>query len=130
MEIGLIIITIIGSLLAGMGIGGGAIYVFLNTNFNNMPQKEAQVLNLILFVSVSLSVIIFNLKNKKIEFKLIKRILPCLIIGSFFGTKLVEKVSNEKLRIYFTVFLLLLGLYEIISSLFFNKKSKNNNDKQ
>lgn len=130
MEIGIIFITAIGAFLAGMGIGGGAIYVFLSTTFNNIPQKEAQVLNLILFISVSLSVAMFNLKNKKIKFKLIKKVMPCLLIGSFVGTRLVEFISNEKLKKYFTVFLMILGLYEIISSLFLNKKSKNINDKK
>lgn len=129
MEIGILFITVIGAFLAGMGIGGGAIYVFLSTTFNDIPQKEAQVLNLILFVSVSLSVIIFNLKNKKINFKLITKIMPCLIIGSFFGTKLVKITSDENLKKYFTIFLMLLGAYEIISSLFFNKKTKNINNK-
>lgn len=130
MELGILMVTVIGAILAGMGIGGGAIYIFLITTFNDVPQKEAQVLNLILFISVSISVVIFNLKNKKIKFQLIKKIIPCLVIGSFFGTKLVELISNEKLKIYFSIFLLILGLYEIITSLFFSKKSKNNNDKK
>ena len=59
----------------------------------------------------------------------LKKIIPCLIIGSFFGTKLVKVISNEKLKMYFTVFLLIVGLYEIISSLFFNKNTKNNIEK-
>lgn len=124
----LILTTIVGAIFAGMGVGGGSIYIILSTNFNNIAQKEAQILNLILFISVSVSVVAFNLKNKKIKFDLLKKIIPCLIIGSFFGTKLVKVISNEKLKIYFTVFLLIVGLYEIISSLFFNKNTKNNNE--
>ena len=128
MEIGLIIITILSAILAGMGVGGGAIYIFLSTNFCSVSQKEAQMLNLILFVSVSLGVILFELKKQKIKIDLIKKIVPCLLIGSVLGTKMVEKVSDEKLKIYFSLFLAFLGLYEIISSLKNNKNTKNNNE--
>lgn len=129
MDIILIISGILASILAGMGIGGGAVFVFLTTNLSNIPQKEAQVLNLILFISVSISVMFFSLKNKKIKFNLFKKILPCLVLGSFVGTKCIKFITDESLKLYFTVFLLLLGLYEIISSLFFNKQTKNNNEK-
>lgn len=104
----------------------GSIFVFLTTNFCDFQQKEAQFLNLILFISTSISVFLFNLKEKNIDFELLKKVIPFLIIGSYLGTKILNFIDDSKLRIYFSVFLLLLGLYEIFSSLFLNKLTNNN----
>ena len=121
----LIIISVISSVLAGMGIGGGAIFVLLSTIFLKIEQKEAQLLNLILFLAVSLSATIINIKNKKIDFKLTKKILPSLLFGSLIGTYFFNKINEQKLNKYFIYFLLLIGIYEIISSLMKMKKAKN-----
>ncbi len=123
----LITVSIISSILAGMGIGGGAVFVLLSTTFLKMDQKEAQTLNLILFLAVSLSATITNIKNKDIDFKIVKSTLPFLIIGSFIGTFLFNKIDELKLNQYFIYFLLLIGIYEIISSVKNMKKAKNNN---
>ena len=126
----LIIISAISSVLAGMGIGGGAIFVLLSTTFLKMDQKEAQTLNLILFLAVSLSATITNIKNKDIDFKIVKNALPLLLLGSFVGTYLFNKIDELKLNQYFIYFLLLIGLYEIISSVKNKKKTKNINKRE
>ena len=69
----LIVIASISSTLAGMGIGGGAIFILLTTTFLNSGQKEAQLLNLISFLAVSLGATISNLKNKEIDVKIAKK---------------------------------------------------------
>lgn len=121
----LIIVAIVSSILAGMGIGGGAIFVLFSTALLKINQKEAQFLNLILFLAVSLGSTIINIKNKEIDFKLTKKILPFLILGSICGTYVFNKINEEKLNKYFVYFLLLIGIYEIISSVIRYKKAKN-----
>ena len=122
----LILISIGSSILAGMGIGGGAIFVLISTSMLNFSQKEAQALNLILFIAVGISTTISNLKNKNINLKIIKKSLPLLIIGSFIGTCLFETIENETLRKYFLYFLVIIGIYEIITSVLAIKNTKNN----
>lgn len=122
----LILISIISSVLAGMGIGGGAIFVLLSTSILNFTQKEAQALNLILFIAVGISATISNFKNKNIDLKIIKKSLPLLIIGSFIGTWLFKTIDNETLRKYFLYFLVVIGIYEIITSVLAIKNTKNN----
>lgn len=122
----LIITSVISSILSGMGIGGGAIFVLLSTIFLNIEQKEAQLLNLILFLAVSISATITNIKNKEIDFKITKRVLPFLLLGSLIGTWLFNKINEQKLNKYFIYFLLLIGIYEIISSVKSIRKAKNN----
>lgn len=122
----LIITSVISSILSGMGIGGGAIFVLLSTIFLNIEQKEAQLLNLILFLAVSISATITNIKNKEIDFKIVKKTLPFLLLGSLVGTGLFNKINEQKLNKYFIYFLLLIGIYEIISSVKSIRKAKNN----
>ncbi len=122
----LIIISGISSVLAGMGIGGGAIFILLSTIFLNMGQKEAQLLNLISFLAVSLGATISNIKNKEIDIKMVKKVLPTMLVGSLVGTYFFNKINEQKLNKYFIYFLLLIGIYEIISSVNKIKKAKNN----
>ena len=44
----LIVIAIISGTLAGMGIGGGALFVILSTMFLGFDQKYAQTINKVL----------------------------------------------------------------------------------
>ncbi len=122
----LIIISSISSVLAGMGIGGGAIFILLSNIFLDIGQKEAQLLNLIAFLAVSLGATISNIKNKEIDIKAVKKVLPMAIIGSLVGTHFFNKINEQKLSRYFIYFLLLIGIYEIISSVKKMKKEKNN----
>ena len=57
----------------------------------------------------------------------IKQSLPLIFIGAIFGTIVFEKIDSYDLKIYFNIFLLIIGIYEIISSLIKIKKDKNIN---
>ena len=125
----LILISVISGILAGMGIGGGALFVMFSTIFLQFDQKYAQAINLIMFISVGLSATISNIKYKKIDFKLIKKTLPFLFAGAFIGSGILKKIQSENLRKYFSCFLVAIGIYEIITSLKRIKKAKNNTNK-
>ena len=126
----LILISIISGTFAGMGIGGGALFVILSTIFLGFDQKYAQTINLIMFIAVGLSATISNIKDKKVDFKLVKKMLPLIIIGSFVGTWMVTKIGSKNLKTYFSYFLVFIGIYEIITSLKRIKKAKNNTKKE
>lgn len=125
----LILISIISAVLAGMGIGGGALFVILSTIFLGFDQKYSQTINLIMFMSVGISATISNIKAKKVDFKLAKKMLPCLVLGALFGTWIVTKIDSLSLKTYFSYFLVFIGIYEIITSLKRIKKAKNNTNK-
>lgn len=40
------------AIIAGMGMGGGSIFLILQSFFVALPQKDAQFLNLIMFIAV------------------------------------------------------------------------------
>lgn len=124
--IGEILISIISAVIAGMGIGGGAIYIIFLTLFLGLAQKQAQGLNLVMFIAASISATISNFKDKKVDLKIAKKIVPCLIIGSILGTFLFNKIENDDLKKYFSYFLVVIGIYEIITSVIRIIKAKNN----
>lgn len=122
----LILVSIISAILAGMGIGGGSLFVILSTIFLGFDQKYAQTINLIMFMAVGISATISNVKDKKVDFKLIKKTIPLLIAGALVGTWIVKKIESGNLKMYFSYFLVVIGIYEIITSLKRIKKAKNN----
>ena len=122
----LIIVSSVSAILAGMGIGGGALFVIFSTMFLGFEQKYAQTINLIMFMSVGISATISNIKDKKVDFKLVKKILPLLIVGSCVGSWIVMQIASNDLKKYFSYFLVIIGIYEIITSLKRIKKTKNN----
>lgn len=125
----LILIAIISGVLAGMGIGGGALFVILSTMFLGFDQKYAQTLNLVMFISVGISATISNIKAKKVDFKLVKKMLLFLTVGALIGSWIVTKIESQNLKTYFSYFLVAIGIYEIITSLKRLKRAKNNTKK-
>lgn len=123
-----ILISSISCLLAGMGMGGGSLFIIFGLLFLDTSQKELQGLNLIMFIASGLSATISNFKNKIIDKKIAKKFLPCLIVGSIIGVYIASKIEEDNLRKYFLGFITIIGLYEIISSLISIKNAKNNNE--
>ncbi len=121
-----IIIAFISAVIAGMGVGGGSIFILLSTIFNIFEHKEAQGYNLIMFIVVGISATIFNLKNKNIDKDLFKKIIIPICLGSIFGIFLVKKFDEKFLKNIFYYFMLFIGGYEIISSLKKIITAKNN----
>ena len=128
MNIMYILISAISCFLAAMGMGGGSLFIILGVMFLDISQKTLQGLNLIMFISSGAAATTLNFKNKMIDKKISKKIIPFLIIGSIIGTYIASKINENKLRKYFLIFITIIGLYEIISSLINMKKEKNNNE--
>ncbi len=126
MNIGFILISIISTIIAGMGIGGGSIFILLTTIFNILEHKEAQGYNLIMFIVVGIVTTIYNIKKKNIDVKnLLKLVIP-VSIGSITGIFLLKIIDEKILKNCFYLFMVLLGIYEIFSSLKKMYKTKNN----
>ena len=99
----------------------------LSTIFNIFEHKEAQSYNLIMFIVVGIFASISNIKNKNIDKKLIKKLILPVCVGSICGMLVVKHISDDTIKNIFYIFMVLIGLYEIISSLksMFNAKTNN-----
>ncbi len=120
----LILLGIVGGVAGGMGLGGGTILIPLLTIFLNVAQKQAQFLNVFSFVIMAIFIIIFHIKNKLVT------VFPALIFSSFgvvfsFATSLfVKNISNNVLKVWFGIFLLVLAGVQIIALITKKKQKK------
>lgn len=125
----LVVIALFSGTIAGMGIGGGSIFILLTTIFLIFEHKEAQSYNLIMFVIVGIFATISNFKNKNIDKNLLKKLIIPVVLGSIIGIILVKRIDEKILKYIFYGFMLLIGFYEIISSLKNIKKEKLNTER-
>lgn len=125
----LIPIALFSGIIAGMGVGGGSIFILLTTIFHVFEHKEAQGYNLIMFVIIGLSATIYNIKQGNLDKKLVLKLVIPVCLGSITGVILVKFLDENMLRYAFYGFMLIIGIYEIISSLIRMKRAKNNTER-
>lgn len=117
----LIIIGFIGGVLGGMGMGGGTLLIPLLTIFLKLEQNVAQGINLLAFLPMSIVALSIHFKNGLVD---INRSWPIVILGiisAVAGSFLANYLEPSQLKIYFAIFLILLGVFQFVS-LFFKKK--------
>ena len=54
----------LAGILGGMGMGGGTLLIPILTIFLGFKQKNAQAINLLVFIPMSLFALIIHIKNK------------------------------------------------------------------
>ena len=122
-------LAIISSFFSGMGIGGGSVFILLSLLSNLLELNEARAYNLLLFISVGIIISIKNFKKiKENKKKYIKGII-FIGIGALIGAISSKYISEKIIKIVFYIFLLIIGIYEIIVSLKNINLDKNNNKK-
>lgn len=117
-------LTVISSFLSGllgaMGFGGGSVLIIYLSLFLNMPQKEAQGINLFFFLIVNAFAVLSHFKNKLVDFKGSLSFLPVSILGLIIGYILLNYLEGAYLSKIFGVMLIILGIKELLGS--FGKK--------
>ena len=122
-------IAALSSFLSGMGIGGGSVFILLSILFNLLELNEARTYNLLLFISVGIIVSFKNLNQIKSDKKKYLKGIVFIGMGALMGAFISKYVPEKSLKVLFYIFLLLIGIYEIIVSLKNIKLDKNNNKK-
>ena len=113
----LILIGVLSGIVTGLGMGGGSILILILTTFMSIEQHTAQAANLILFVPTAITAIIVHFKNGNVEKKVGNKLLYTIIIGSIIGSYLTSIISSDNLKRYFGIFLLAVGILEIITTI-------------
>lgn len=124
-----IIFGALGGVLGGMGMGGGTLLIPLLTIFTDIKQKEAQGINLIVFIPMAVVALIIHFKNKLV---LVKRSIFLIITGVIFsllGSFIALKLKSENLKIYFGIFLIVLSVFQFISIFWLDKLKNKQNGK-
>jgi len=103
------------SALAGLGIGGGGLLVIYLTLAKDMPQIQAQGINLLFFVAAGASSLIIHIKKRKLD---VKNIIIMFIFGSLgaiAGSLIANVTDGTAARKIFGGLLLISGLTELFS---------------
>ena len=115
---------IVSGVVGGMGMGGGTLLIPILTIFLGFAQKNAQGINLIAFIPMSLVALIIHMKNKLVDFKVGIPIICSGLLFSVGGSYLASLLNNDILKKIFAVFLLLVGVYQAIQTIITIKNSK------
>lgn len=107
------LIIFLSSVLGAMGLGGGSLLMLWLIFFTDLPQDEAQALNLLLFLPTAASALLLHQKGKLLRSDLLKPLLSTGIIGAIIGSFLSTFVRSAFLRKVFGFFLLLMALREL-----------------
>lgn len=67
------------------------------------------------FVPTAITAILVHLKNKNIEKSIIVKLITYGSIGAVIGSYLAVNLESELMKKFFGAFLLIMGVYEIIS---------------
>ena len=128
----MILFGFLSGIVGGMGMGGGTVLVPL-MSFLNLSQKSVQATNLISFLPMCLVALCFHAKNHLIEKQHVGwLIVPALllsVVGAFFAGKVDDKI----LKICFGVFLVGVGVWQIIVAINYcikQRKKHNSNTQQ
>ena len=114
MIFGEIIAGILGGIVGGMGMGGGTLTIPILTLFLAYEQLQAQGINLIAFLPMSIFALVVHIKNHLVEFKA-TWLLALIGCGfSLIGALIANHVKNIVLKKLFALFLIGLGIWQLI----------------
>lgn len=103
----------LASILSAMGLGGGSLLMLCFVFFFDLPQKDAQMLNLLLFLPSTAIALLFHRKNHLLRQDLLRTNLPAGMIGAILGSFLGLWINSRLLRKIFGIFLLLMAVQEL-----------------
>lgn len=115
--------SIIASLLSGaagaLGLGGGTVFL-MYLAMKDIPQLQAQGINLLFFLPCALVSILFNSKKGLVLWKIAIPMALGGFLGALAGSWLASWIGGEWMRKIFAGFLILIGLAQLK-----NQKKKN-----
>lgn len=111
------------SLLAGLGVGGGGLFVIYLTLVSGMGQLEAQGLNLLLYLTASAASLPVHLKKRSLSLPSLAILIAAGAIGSLLGSLCASRFDPALLRRLFGGMLILSGTAVLLS-----RRSKENAD--
>lgn len=112
-----VLIGALSGIISGMGIGGGAILIPALTMIIGIDQKLAQGINLVYFLPTAVIALFIHIKNKNADLKTAVIIGIFGIAGAIVGSLFAMRIDSDILRRMFGIFLLLIGLREVLKGI-------------
>ena len=109
-----VFIGILLGFLSGLGTGGGSLLILYLTLWQNMPQQEARLINLLFFLPSALIASIFRIRKGDLK---LKKVLPAIVAGSLSAgifAWFAGQWDTQTLQKAFGVLLLFTGFRELL----------------
>lgn len=116
----MIFATFLISVLCGMGLGSGGLYIVYLTVFAGFEQLYAQGLNLYFFIFSTAAALLIHIKKQKLHPMRLIYICTLGSIGCIGGALIAQNLSNDVLRDIFAILLITSGCISLFSK---NEKS-------
>lgn len=101
------------ALLAGLGVGGGGLFVLYLTLIAGLPQAEAQGINLLFFLCAAGAAFLVNVKRRRFPWKTVVLLAVSGAILAVPGAMLATAVKNEILQKCFGGLLVVSGIVSL-----------------
>ena len=111
------IIPFLISLLMGMGIGGGGLFIVYLTAFLSIPQTTAQGTNLIFFIISAVSALIIHIRKRKFYPMQIIIMVGFGVLGSYIFSHLANMIDPDIPRTILGYILIIGGGVSIFSAI-------------
>ncbi len=118
------LIGVLSGVFAGMGMGGGTFLIPLLTILMKVNQQVAQCVNLLVFIPLAIVVLIIYSKQKLLKLKGVFWLVVPATIVSILGSLLAIDICGKTLKIIFGIFLILVGIFMVISTIITSVKKK------
>lgn len=109
----LVIIGLLSGILGSMGLGGGTVLIPL-LSFVGISQKNAQLINIFSFVVMAFFILYFNIKSGLIKLFPALALSSIGLVTSIISSLFVREIDNNILKIIFGIFLLVVGVVELV----------------
>ena len=111
----LALVGVLSGICAALGIGGGFVLLLYLTAVTGMPQREAQLLNLLFFLPIGAVSLLFHIRHRLIEKAAVWPSVAGGVAGVLLGVWVSSALSGEWLGRLFALFILGVGLRELFS---------------
>ena len=118
------LIGVLSGVFAGMGMGGGTFLIPLLTILMKVNQQVAQCVNLLVFIPLAIVVLIIYSKQKLLKLKGVFWLVVPATIVSILVSLLAIDIRGKTLKIIFGIFLILVGIFMVISTIITSVKKK------
>ena len=102
------------SILAGLGVGSGGIFLVLLPLVTNAGQEEARLCNLLFFIAASLASSVIHFRSGRLLLSYLRSILLLGIPGAYLGHLLNGILPSALSRILLGIFLIFSGIFSLI----------------
>ena len=101
--------SLIISVLAGTGVGGGGLFILFLVSVLGTPQMNAQAINLVFFISAAVCALPYHIKKRKMNMRLILICILLASVGTLIGTQLRRILPEDTIRSAFGWLLVISG---------------------